>query len=142
MSMTSPLTTGIPFSATWASDPSALPSQFGSYLILAELSETVSLPERFAGTVLLPGTYLYAGSANGPGGIRARVSRHFRREKKLHWHADWLTTKATSLHAAPFSEKSECQLVEELLKAENVHHPVMGFGSSDCTKCDSHLVRL
>ncbi|MFL5280923.1 MAG: DUF123 domain-containing protein [Rhodopila sp.] len=30
---------------------------------------------------LLPGRYLYAGSARGPGGMRARLDRHLRRNK-------------------------------------------------------------
>lgn len=35
------------------------------------------------------GYYLYIGSAFGPGGIKSRVSRHFK-QKKPHWHIDYL----------------------------------------------------
>lgn len=37
-----------------------------------------------------PGYYVYVGSAFGPGGVAARVGRHFRREKTLRWHMDYL----------------------------------------------------
>ncbi len=41
---------------------------------------------------LRQGYYIYVGSAFGPGGVNARVSRHFRNTKKLHWHIDYLRT--------------------------------------------------
>ncbi len=102
----------------------------------------VHLPQRFGKAVLLPGIYLYAGSAHGPGGIRARCSRHFRREKKLHWHVDWLTHRATSIQAAAFFDKSECDLVDEILRSGRGDCPIKGFGSSDCMHCMAHLIRL
>jgi Uri superfamily endonuclease len=40
---------------------------------------------------LVPGRYIYAGSAYGPGGLKARVSRHMRRAKRSQWHIDQLT---------------------------------------------------
>jgi Uri superfamily endonuclease len=36
------------------------------------------------------GHYVYAGSAFGPGGVHARVSRHCRNGKNKHWHIDYL----------------------------------------------------
>ncbi len=36
------------------------------------------------------GTYLYVGSAWGPGGLRARVGRHLRGSAALRWHIDYL----------------------------------------------------
>ena len=41
---------------------------------------------------LTEGTHVYVGSARGPGGLRARISRHLRREKKERWHVncEWI----------------------------------------------------
>jgi len=39
---------------------------------------------------LLPGYYIYIGSAFGPGGVRARMLRHLRADKPKHWHIDYL----------------------------------------------------
>ena len=44
--------------------------------------------------MLAPGCYVYAGSARGPGGIRARVRRHLRPDKTPHWHIDQVTAYA------------------------------------------------
>ena len=41
-----------------------------------------------------PGWYVYIGSAFGPGGITARVTRHARAAKRLHWHIDYLLEHA------------------------------------------------
>ncbi|MGC9523845.1 MAG: GIY-YIG nuclease family protein, partial [Anaerolineae bacterium] len=40
------------------------------------------------------GTYLYVGSAWGPGGLRARLSRHLRGSPKVRWHVDYLRAHA------------------------------------------------
>jgi Uri superfamily endonuclease len=37
------------------------------------------------------GRYLYCGSAKGPGGLKARLSRHTRRGKSVRLHVDQLT---------------------------------------------------
>lgn len=72
-----------------------LPAGPGAYALLLRLAEPAEAPTRaFPSAVLAPGTYLYAGSAWGPGGIRARVLRHARRAKALHWHVDSLTEVA------------------------------------------------
>ena len=50
---------------------------------------------RLGGMQLSKGWYVYVGSAFGPGGLAARVSRHLQRHKTRHWHIDhliWATT--------------------------------------------------
>ena len=39
---------------------------------------------------LQAGTWLYVGSARGPGGLAARVGRHWRDGVPKHWHMDYL----------------------------------------------------
>ncbi|MEL1249506.1 GIY-YIG nuclease family protein [Aurantiacibacter gilvus] len=118
-----------------------MPVQSGAYLL------TISLGEKFAGSLrgkpyeLPAGTYVYAGSANGPGGVAARVARHMRKDKKLHWHVDALTVAASEITAFAFPGGNECALVERLL-GEGYEAPLPGFGSSDCRSCPAHLLRL
>ncbi len=124
--------------------PDALPSDTaatGAYLLTITLSTPLS--GSFARTpfTLAPGTYAYCGSANGPGGIAARVSRHLRRAKKPHWHVDQLTMAAAQISAMGFPGGSECALVERLVAA-GATFPLPGFGSSDCRCCVSHLLDL
>jgi Uri superfamily endonuclease len=94
----------------------------------------------FNGVTLSAGRYVYAGSARGPGGLRARIARHLRRGKPRHWHVDHLTEAATSLRAFPVAGGNECALVGKLLKSKRYRHPLPGFGSSDCRRCVSHLL--
>lgn len=94
---------------------------------------------------MLPaGRYLYFGSARGPGGIRGRCIRHFRRPKKTHWHVDWLTAKAARMMVAAFPGLGECELVAWTQAAGGtaIAIPVPGFGSTDCRRCAAHLLAL
>ncbi len=121
----------------------ALSREPGSYLLLVHMTrpfdfETARLPVQR----LTAGWYLYCGSARGPGGMQARVARHMRPSKTERWHIDRLTVAALSVHAAAFSDMSECEIVAGLLRCEAFSVPVPGFGSSDCRTCPSHLVRF
>lgn len=122
-------------------DADALPAGQGAYLVFARLHLDLHLMgTRLAGNVLGAGWYVYAGSANGPGGIKSRVSRHLRRDKVLRWHIDQLTCAAVEVWAAEFPGRSECELAGVLGKAEWLSFPVKGFGSSDCRTCPAHLL--
>ena len=119
-----------------------LPSGPGAYALSFRLDKPVMLPiARLKNPVLDPGMYIYAGSAFGPGGIRARVSRHLRADKKPHWHIDHLSARAVCVDVKTHPGGNECALIADLLAAGAVT-PVPGFGSSDCRDCAAHLVRL
>ncbi len=90
---------------------------------------------------LSAGWYAYAGSAYGPGGIRARVARHFRNDKPVRWHIDQLTQAASELWAAPVPGGNECKLLQAMHSNPGVTLSVRGFGSSDCRKCGTHLLQ-
>jgi len=119
-------------------DAQTIPDSSGAYMLLVELPELthVSIGARITGG-LAPGRYLYCGSANGPGGLRARIARHMRSEKKLHWHIDHLTTSGRVLGAWAWEGGDECTLVDTL---GHLPHPIPGFGSTDCAVCPSHLM--
>ncbi len=115
------------------------PSLPGAYVMAIELagSVMVTLCGR-AAIALRAGRYLYCGSAKGPGGLNARLSRHFRRGKSIHWHIDQLTERGNVVGSWIFPGGYECELVRGLLP---LPIPIPGFGSSDCSTCRSHLLR-
>ncbi|MEE2969249.1 MAG: GIY-YIG nuclease family protein [Pseudomonadota bacterium] len=124
-------------------DSVELPAVPGAYVLIMESKRPIpvaigSLPE----TTLPPGQYAYVGSARGPGGIRARVTRHLRRDKKLHWHIDRITTATEITDIRTYPGGDECGLVAKILAHPGAHHPIIGFGSSDCRNCASHFVAL
>ena len=96
---------------------------------------------RFENPYLDPGTYVYAGSAYGPGGIRARVTRHLREDKAPHWNVDHLSAQVRCSRVETYPKGRECDLIADLL-ANGADIPIPGFGNSDCRACVSHLVRL
>ncbi|OSQ39912.1 hypothetical protein TMES_06625 [Thalassospira mesophila] len=122
-----------------------LPKAAGAYVLAIDVNEDVQLaPKQFAGRVIARGQYLYCGSANGPGGIAARVKRHCANDKKPHWHIDALTTapvgKVISVLAVPGG--NECDLCTCLRDKFLLSVPVAGFGSSDCASCPAHLLAV
>ena len=119
-----------------------LPKVAGAYVLVIELAADLTLQnKRFAGTILPKGTYLYCGSAKGPGGIAARVKRHCKATKKPHWHVDELTSngagRVVSVLVVPGG--NECELRAHL-QGPDGGIPAPGFGSSDCASCQSHLI--
>ncbi|MBB4266205.1 GIY-YIG nuclease family protein [Roseospira visakhapatnamensis] len=128
----------------WIDAAAALPADPGAYLLALWLASPAPLPPRFAGhPPLPPGWYVYAGSAHGPGGLRARVGRHLRPDKPRRWHVDWITAVATRRLARLLPGGTECAPVMVLLAhAPPARVPVPGFGSSDCRACPAHLLAL
>ena len=66
-------------------------SKPGTYaLVLRSDASTCMRIGRWGRLNVRPGYYIYVGSALGPGGVLARVSRHCREPKSKHWHIDYL----------------------------------------------------
>ena len=115
-------------------------SNSGLYQLRISLSdkETVDVG-RLGRFSFKKGKYIYTGSAKR--GLNARIGRHKRNEKKLHWHIDYFlslkSAKITSVDVFEFLEGGECALNQSI----EGKHIVSGFGSSDCRNgCKSHLV--
>ena len=121
-------------------DAGALPRSKGAYALVILLDTRVEVRPRGIELVLAPGDYVYAGSAYGPGGLRARVSRHFRRDKPLRWHVDPLTIAARQICAITVEDGSECEIVARLIRSGAFQPALTGFGSSDCRTCTTHLL--
>ena len=119
-----------------------LPSTGGTYILLIPLAAPLTVQVGRLGRIdFAAGLYAYIGSAQGPGGLRARVGRHLRHDKPLRWHIDYLTT------AAPAAEvwfdvspaRLECVWAQAFAALPGVRLPVPGFGASDCA-CSTHLL--
>ena len=137
----------------------------GTYaLILAAARPAEVAVGRLGAFTLAAGRYAYVCSACGPGGVTARLNRHLRPNKALHWHIDYLTAiwptiavfaapNATEpgLPGLPTSRKlatltkgsRECAWVRRLLALPSARAAIPRFGSSDCREgCPAHLIRL
>ena len=116
----------------------------GSYALVIRLAHEERLTVGRLGAFDFPaGYYLYLGSARN--GLAGRVGRHLRRDKKLHWHIDYLTA-ATGVCQVWWcgdgreTERRECEWAQAALKrGATVKAP--GFGASDC-RCPTHLLYL
>lgn len=113
----------------------------GSYVLCLTTEEDIQVKLPKGRYHDLPaGSYLYAGSAYGGGGIAARLRRHFKKEKSVRWHIDQLSIRAAEIGAFASVDEKECRLVECLQNSGLFSHIIPGFGSSDCRRCESHLL--
>ena len=116
----------------------------GTYaLILANDSVQVVTVGQLGPLILRPGWYVYVGSAQGPGGLAARVGRHIQIEKKRRWHIDYVRPHA-ELREVWFtygSGRLECQWAQAFATMPKAELPFPRFGSSDC-RCAAHLIWL
>ncbi|MFO1103548.1 MAG: DUF123 domain-containing protein [Methylocystis sp.] len=108
----------------------------GAYALWLRLGAPLTATAGGIAVTLESGDYLYCGSAKGPGGLRARLARHRRKDKRAHWHVDQLTLQGQVLGAFIVEGGDECAL-NAALSALPI--PLLGFGSSDCSRCAAHL---
>ena len=109
----------------------------GIYAIVMRLETQLSVNIGKLGmTSFEPGHLCYIGSAMN--GLRARVSRHLRSNKRMHWHIDYLLKHVHIVDVcwSNCTEKLECS-VSKGMSIQDLPS-VNGFGSSDCS-CPSHL---
>lgn len=114
----------------------------GTYLVTAVLGRTRLIEVGRRGKVrFIPGSYVYVGSALGPGGIDARLRRHVRGATTRHWHFDYFrpAVRVLGAHIRTDGTLVECRWADWLL--DEAFDPVEGFGCTDC-RCRSHLFRI
>ena len=96
----------------------ALPSEPRVYALTFWLDALVALSiATLENPAFDAGDYVYAGSAFGPGGTRARVSRHLRTDKKPHWYIDRLSARAACKDLKAYPGRRECALFADMLAA-------------------------
>ena len=121
--------------------PMETPPDAGTYILLIAVERALTLSVGRLGPIPFPpGYYLYVGSALR--GLRARLSRHMRKEKRVHWHIDLLLQHARVEEAwyRPGGERLECAWARALAGAPGLTPWGRRFGSSDC-RCPTHLYR-
>ncbi|ACJ16552.1 hypothetical protein, conserved [Thermococcus onnurineus NA1] len=110
----------------------------GSYFLVIKLGEDKRIATKRREFFLKRGYYVYVGSAMNS--LEKRVERHFRREKKFHWHIDYLLREAELLKA--YLIPSEKRLEEKLsLEIAKYGEPVEGFGAGD-VRVSTNLYRI
>ena len=110
-----------------------------TYQLVIHVGRRLEIAIGRLGTFVFPeGTYVYTGSAKR--NFAARIARHLRQEKTLHWHIDHLlTTPGVSIVEVRHAQVDECVLNQAT--PGDIVAP--GFGASDCrNRCGSHLKRL
>ncbi|MBC7224523.1 MAG: GIY-YIG nuclease family protein [Anaerolineae bacterium] len=120
----------------------ALDPRGGLYALVCSLPQPARIAVGRLGEVHFPsGWYVYVGSARGPGGLAARVGRHLRAEKRVHWHVDHLLAWAQVQEAwgRPSAASSECAWAQALARLPGARRWPQGFGASDC-RCPGHCI--
>lgn len=121
-----------------------LPDLPGTYAVSFMLPEAVKVSIGRLGSFHFPsGLYVYLGSAQGPGGLRARLGRHLKGNGVTRWHIDYLRPylKIKAVGYLPGSANLECDWSQSLAALPSARLPAPGFGASDCVRgCPTHLV--
>ncbi len=113
------------------------PRSPGSYLLLVRLEQAVTIKAgRLPDRQYAAGWYVYAGSAMN--GLKPRLTRYLKTERKRHWHIDYLLEhgEVTGAWMIGDTERRECALATGLRER---FEWIPGFGSTDC-RCPGHLV--
>ena len=108
----------------------------GTYILIIKLENDKSITIGKLGELeFKKGYYTYVGSALN--GLEQRIERHLRKNKKIHWHIDYLlrNAKIVDIHYKENKKREECNIANTLSKKLIA---ISDFGCSDC-KCNSHL---
>ncbi len=114
----------------------------GIYCLLIRLKKNSIVDVGSLGSIFFKkGNYIYVGSAMS--GLEGRINRHLRKEKKMHWHIDyllsWRDAEITKVFVKETSDKKEeCRTAGKIAAAGI---PVKNFGCGDC-RCQTHLFKL
>ncbi len=114
----------------------------GIYCLIIDVKKNIELKIGSLGRIeFKKGDYIYVGSAQN--NIEKRVERHFSKNKKKHWHIDYLladkNVKLKKYLYKKAGKKQECKLACSFLLS--FEEPIKGFGCSDCN-CVSHLFKI
>ncbi len=116
--------------------PKGIENMKGVYCLVIYLEKDRELEIGALGTIkFMSGYYLYVGSAQS--GLEARINRHMREQKRVHWHIDYLLrySKIIDVWIKEGDKDEECSCAHQL---EEYFDQVKNFGCSDCN-CSSHL---
>lgn len=118
---------------------STLPACGGVYMLLVRVRRAGRIALRRHTWEMRAGWYVYVGSAQR--GLRARIARHLRAEKRVHWHIDYLLQlgSVAAVKIMPGAPRTEEARLARAWCGICGATPVPGFGASD-SPAASHLV--
>ncbi len=122
-------------------DPNNIASGTGTYaLILQAGHEDTICIGRLGQLHLIPGFYVYVGSAFGPGGLAARIEHHRKLSYRPHWHIDYIRpfVRVCDVWFSYDPARREHTWAATINGLSDLSVPLRGFGSSDCG-CAAHL---
>jgi Uri superfamily endonuclease len=114
----------------------------GTYALVMFLPRAQAIRIGKLGVFQFPrGNYIYVGSAMN--GLRARLARHERRQKKRFWHIDYFLDHAriVDVWTRAGARRLECAWARAALAPPNARVVAPRFGASDCD-CKTHLIYL
>ena len=116
----------------------------GTYALVFHSSAPFQAVAGKLGLVFLSrGTWVYVGSAFGPGGLRSRLSHHLKPSHRPHWHIDYIKSdlRPVEIWTTTDPVKREHDWATLLSALDGASRPIEGFGATDC-KCRSHLIHM
>jgi len=113
----------------------------GSYCLIVKVLSDFGVRVGALGKIRFKqGYYAYIGSAMNS--LEKRIARHLKKEKKKHWHIDYMLAKKQAKIASVFVKESkakeECNIAK---KVARIGKAIRGFGCSDCS-CKAHLFKV
>ncbi|WP_288844018.1 DNA/RNA nuclease SfsA [uncultured Megasphaera sp.] len=109
----------------------------GAYMLVLEVEQERDIEVGKKGIVhVCPGYYVYVGSAKK--NLAARIARHKRNLKRLHWHIDYLRQVATVRAVIPIRTSADVEHILASQVARICDWRIRGFGCTDCA-CTTHL---
>jgi len=110
----------------------------GLYFLLIRVKQTISLKIRGKDETVPRGYYIYTGSAQK--NLSSRIERHCRKEKKKHWHIDYLLELADVINVKiiPNASRDEEAVYADKWLSIADFVPIKKFGASD-SPSESHL---
>ena len=109
----------------------------GDYMVVLQLAMDADISIGAKGQIHFPkGYYVYTGSAKK--NMAARLARHQRKRKQMHWHIDYLRQHCSVTAVIPI--RTAADLEHDIARAVDAIAPwhIPGFGCTDC-RCASHL---
>lgn len=114
-------------------------------MLIIRVKQPISVQIKSLGEISFgSGLWVYVGSAMGRGStsLENRLRRHFRKEKTIYWHIDYLLDAYTEIIDAIWAESVdsvECDLAQSIAAHHDFIPGPKAFGSSDCRRgCIAH----
>jgi len=111
----------------------------GTYVLILDVARDCEIRVGALGPITFrAGHYAYVGSAMG--GLRARLARHLRENKRMHWHIDYVLARARirEIWYRASEERRECAWAAAMGAYPDAEPHDAAIGASDCG-CHTHL---